>query len=63
MGKRRNFHTRRRFEDGLYRFLSSHINKVYRDAQLRRYSKVTHNKLRTVRSRDGKYHIYEKVEE
>lgn len=63
MPHRRIKGSKRKFEDGTYRFLSSHINKVYLDAQLRRYSKVTHNKLRTVRSRDGKYHIYEKMEE
>lgn len=63
MPKRRTRGSLRHFEDGPYRFLSSHINAAYRDSQLRRYNKVTHRKLRYVRSRDGKYHIYEKMEE
>jgi hypothetical protein len=63
MGKRRNFHTTRRFEDGLYRFLSSHINAKRRDLQMHHYSRLTKKKLRYTKSRDGSYQIYEKVGE
>ena len=65
MPHRRQRGSRRKFSDGLYRFLSSHVDAEQRDAQMRRYEKVVvaGEKLRYIKGEDHKFHIYAKVVE
>lgn len=63
MPHRRNYDSRRKFRDGVYRYLSSHHTLELCESQLRRYEKVSGKKLRHIKGEDHKYHIYEKVSE
>lgn len=62
MPHRRRWHSKRKFKDGVYRLLSSHIWKADRDKALEEYSDEGGPKLRYIKGTDGKYHIYEKLE-
>jgi ribosomal protein S6 len=63
MPHRRTKYSKRKFKDGEYWLMSSHSTPEERDSQLRRYRKVNHRKLRYIKGEDGRYHIYEKLED
>lgn len=63
MPHRRHWHSKRKFSDGTYQFLSSHWGTLSRDMALEEHRAEGGPKLRYLKGEDGKYHIYEKVEE
>lgn len=63
MPHRRTWHSKRKFKDGMYQFLSSHWDQIDRDLHLGLYTVEGGPKLRYLKGEDRKYHIYEKVED
>lgn len=63
MPHRRHYLSKRNFPDGQYQLLSSHWDAYGRDKALEQYRKEDGPKLRYLKGEDGKYHIYEKVED
>lgn len=60
---RRHWHSQRKFKDGVYRLLSSHRHPIDLGRALVAYTTEGGPKLRYLKGKDGKYHIYEKVED